>query len=118
MKAIKFIKSNMLTAIAIAAVASIIGLQSFRDSSTVTLDNTKAEPALYWYEVDLVNNELGPQKNSSPLTKSQAMSNPSITSCNDAASTICLRGYETEQNEGDPFTAAPTSDHRINRSNP
>jgi len=73
-----------------------------------------SEPALFWYEVNLADNELGEQKNTSPLTKSQVLAMPSITSCDDTSSEICLRGYESEQNEGDPFIAPPTEEHRIN----
>lgn len=110
-------KFNLKSITAIVAVAlASIGLVLGSLSKTEEQVEAKAvEPALFWYEVNLADNELGEQKNTSPLTKSQVLAMPSITSCNDASSEICLRGYEAEQNEGDQFTTPPTDDHRINK---
>jgi hypothetical protein len=115
MKKLNFKSIAAMVALALVGISSGLLLSFGTVSEAIEVEQT--EPALYWYEVDLVNNELGAQKNTSPLTKSQVMSS-SLTQCNDTAPEICLRGFETEQNEGDPFTAPPTDEHRINKENP
>lgn len=113
----KIIRKNAMVLAALAVAAGSFTVMSFGTGQQVTVSSS-VEPALFWYEVDLDNNELGAQKNSTPLTKSQVMASPAITDCNDSADEICLRGYETEQNEGDQFTAPPAEEYAINQRQP
>jgi len=110
-----FILKHAMALVALAIAAVSYTLMSFGETpTTVTLD----EPALYWYEVNLDDNELGPQIDPNPMTKTAALGSASNPGCDNSGSVICLVGFEDDdtQEEGSPFTPPASEDHRINKS--
>lgn len=121
MNLIHNIKKNI---VAVVGTAMIIGLSAWSLTSEGTENSKaaatveKAEPALYWYEVDLVNNTIGNQVNTSPQTKSESMPGGSnqITECEDQTAELCLVGFETAQNPDTPLPTNPDEEHSIRKT--
>jgi hypothetical protein len=121
MNLIHNIKKNI---VAVLGMAMMIGLSAWSLTSEGTENSKavtpveKAEPALYWYEADLVNNTIGNQVNTSPQTKSESMPGGSnqITDCEDQTAELCLVGFEAPQSPNTPLPTNPDEEHSIRKT--
>jgi hypothetical protein len=74
----------------------------------------KLDTPLYWYEFNPSNNEIGTLLNpDGKVTKDVAMS--TLTACPDNSGDICIRGYNTDDQEGNFDSSTPAIDHRVLR---
>lgn len=110
----QFILKNAMAVAAMAIAAGSYALMSFGSGT----DKTAVETPLYWHEVVPGSVEtLGPLLNSTPQTKTEAMSGQTqITNCDDSSTEACLRGFDTPQNEGDPAGPDLAPEFQINKS--
>lgn len=104
-------KSWKLTlASVLTALILFIGFNSFSTKE----QKPQTETPYYWYEFDPGTSTVGALLTTgTKITKTAAMS--TLTACPDGSGTICIRGYDNEDEEDNVDTNPPGIDDAVQR---
>ncbi|WP_316778923.1 hypothetical protein [Pedobacter antarcticus] len=108
-----FNRKTWLGAVFTFALVAVLGL-TFAFIPAKSVSEKKAQPSLYWYEVD-PSGSLQTQLNSIPQTKDVSMPGGAkpLTDCEDQTEAVCIVGYRTEQTIGSNPAIPSSNDQRI-----